>query len=99
LDKIHSEENHFKISIISFSFLFIFGIIGLLDTMLEFNYGIGWAGWLFWALVLYFVIKLKHPPIADSTELDNRRKFVGYFSLFILLISFSPTPIMFILPA
>jgi membrane-associated protease RseP (regulator of RpoE activity) len=96
---LFGKENHFKISIVAFSFLFIFGIAGLIDTMLEFNYGIGWAGWLFWSLVLYFVIKLKHPPIADNTELDNRRKLVGYFSLFILLISFSPTPIMFILPS
>ena len=48
---------------------------------------------------LFFVIKLKHPPIADTQELDKRRRYVGYISLFILVISFSPTPIMFNLPA
>jgi len=96
---LFGKENHYKISVIAFSFLFIFGIVGLIDTILEFNYGIGWAGWLFWALVLFFVIKLKHPPIADTQELDKRRRYVGYFSLFILVISFSPTPIMFNLPA
>jgi len=96
---LFGKENHYKISIIAFSFLFIFGLFGLIDTMLELNYGIGWVGWLFWALVLFFVIKLKHPPIADTQELDKRRRYVGYISLLILLISFSPTPIMLNLPA
>ncbi|MBT8382562.1 MAG: site-2 protease family protein, partial [Ignavibacteria bacterium] len=58
----------------------------------------GWSGWLFWALILDFVIKLKHPPVPDSNELDSRRKLVGYFSFFIFLISFSPMPIMLTLP-
>jgi hypothetical protein len=72
----------------------VFGIIGLVDSILEINYGIGWSGWLFWSLILYFVIKLKHPPVLDATELDPRRKLIGYLSFFIFLISFSPMPIM-----
>jgi membrane-associated protease RseP (regulator of RpoE activity) len=88
------DQNHFKLSVICTSVMFVFGIIGLLDSMLEINYGIGWSGWLFWALILYFVIKLKHPPVLDSTELDSGRKLVGYFSFFIFLISFSPMPFM-----
>jgi membrane-associated protease RseP (regulator of RpoE activity) len=96
---LFGNENHYKISVIAFAFLFIFGALGLMDTMLELNYGIGWSGWLFWSLVLYFVIKLKHPPITDTKELDNRRKFIGYISLLILIISFSPIPIMLTLTA
>jgi membrane-associated protease RseP (regulator of RpoE activity) len=88
------DQNHFKLSVICTSVMFVFGIIGLLDSMLEINYGIGWSGWLFWALILYFVIKLKHPPVHDSTELDSGRKLVGYLSFFIFLISISPMPIM-----
>ena len=92
------DQNHFKLSVICTSVMFVFGIIGLLDSMLEINYGIGWSGWLFWALILYFVIKLKHPPVLDSTELDPGRKLVGYFAFFIFIISFSPMPIMLTLP-
>jgi|WetSurSiteA1Bulk_404760.scaffolds.fasta_scaffold62368_1 membrane-associated protease RseP (regulator of RpoE activity) len=92
------DQNHFKLSVICISVMFVFGVIGLLDLILEINYGIGWSGWLFWALILYFVIKLKHPPVLDSTELDSGRKLVGYFSFFIFLISFSPMPIMLSLP-
>lgn len=92
------EQNHYKISVICFSFMFIFGIIGLVDSVLEFNYGVGWSGWLFWSLILYFVIKLKHPSVLDATQLDSRRKLIGYFAFFIFIISFSPMPIMLTLP-
>ena len=91
-------ENHYKISVISFLFLFVFGLIGLIDSTLELNYGIGWAGWLFWSLVLYFIIKLKHPPVPDTNDIGRARKVIGYLSFFILVISFSPTPIMLTLP-
>jgi membrane-associated protease RseP (regulator of RpoE activity) len=92
------EKNHYKISVICFVIMFIFGIVGLVDSMLELNLSIGWSGWLFWSLILYFVIKLKHPPVLDATGLDPRRKLIGYFSFFIFLISFSPMPIMLTLP-
>jgi len=92
------DEKHYKISGIAFIIMFVFGLVGLIDTTLELNYGIGWSGWLFWALISYFVIKLKHPPVLDTTELDNSRMMIGYTSFFIFLISFSPTPIMLTLP-
>jgi membrane-associated protease RseP (regulator of RpoE activity) len=92
------EQNHYKVSVIAFIAMFLFGIVGLVDGLLELNYGIGWSGWLFWALILYFVIKLKHPPVPDPNELDPRRKLIGYFSFFIFIISFSPMPIMLTLP-
>ena len=88
------DKNHFKIAVIAFTLLFIFGISGLVDSILELNLNIGWSGWLFWALVLYFIIRLKHPPIQDNEPLDQRRMILGYFSFVILLISFSPNPIM-----
>jgi membrane-associated protease RseP (regulator of RpoE activity) len=92
------DQNHFKLSVICTSIMFVFGIIGLLDSMLEINYGIGWSGWLFWALILYFVIKLKHPPVRDAAVLNPRRRLIGYFAFFIFIISFSPMPIMLTLP-
>lgn len=92
------EKMHYKISIVAFSIMFVFGIIGFADTFLELNYGIGWAGWLFWSLILFFIIKLKHPPVLHVTELDPKRKFIGYISFLIFIISFSPMPIILSLP-
>ncbi len=86
-------ETHYKIAVICFIILFVFGVAGFADVYLELNIGIGWAGWLFWALIFYFVIKLKHPTVPDYTELDFRRKVIGYISFFIFLICFSPIPL------
>ncbi len=88
------EKNHYMIAVITFVFLFIFGLSGFADSMLGLNLNIGWSGWLFWALILYFIIRLKHPPIADDTPLDSKRMMLGYFSFIILLLSFSPNPII-----
>jgi membrane-associated protease RseP (regulator of RpoE activity) len=86
------EKNHYKIAVIFFALLFIFGTLGLLESYITFPFTLGWAGWLFWALILFFFIKLKHPPIPDYTPLSMWRIVLGYISFFILLISFSPSP-------
>ncbi|MCH8170486.1 MAG: site-2 protease family protein [Bacteroidetes bacterium] len=83
---------HYKIAVISFSLLFVLGTIGILEGVLDLSVTFGWSGWLFWALILYFFIKLKHPPVPDNSELDFKRKLLGYISFIILLMSFSPTP-------
>jgi hypothetical protein len=88
------DKNHFKISSISAIILLILGFGGLIDSFLELNSGIGWSGWLFWAFILYFIVKLKHPPVADVLPLDKKRMYLGYLAYFILILSFSPAPIM-----
>jgi membrane-associated protease RseP (regulator of RpoE activity) len=92
------DENSYKVSVIAFLILFVLGIIGIVDGTLELGLGIGWGGWLFWSLILYFVIRLKHPPVPDSIPLSKGRMLLGYLSLFIFIISFSPAPIMLTLP-
>jgi len=86
------EHNHYKVAVISFALLFILGILGFAEAFLETSFIFGWSGWLFWAMILYFFIKLKHPPIPDYEPLDRGRLILGYLSFFILIISFSPNP-------
>ncbi len=93
-----SDEHYYKVYAIAFLVLFILEIIGILDSTLELGLCIGWGGWLFWSLILYFVIRLKHPPVPDPVPLSKGRMFLGYLSLFIFVISFSPAPIMLTLP-
>jgi membrane-associated protease RseP (regulator of RpoE activity) len=88
------EENSYKISAIAFIVLFALGLIGIVDSTLEFGLDIGWSGWLFWAVILYFVIRLKHPPIPDPVPLDSARMKLGYLSFLIFIISFTPAPII-----
>jgi membrane-associated protease RseP (regulator of RpoE activity) len=54
------------------------------------NYGL--FNWLVWAFVIYFVIRVDHPPIYDPEPLDLKRKIWGAFALFMFLTSFTPAP-------
>lgn len=74
------------------AFLLAMGIPGAVRDFLNLDIGFGWSGWLFWALILFFIIKVKHPPVYEFVKLDTRRMLVGYLSLFIFLISIAPTP-------
>lgn len=88
------DKRHFEISSISTVILAGLGFTGILEALLGFNFGIGWSGWLFWAIILFFIIKIKHPPVADNMPLDKKRMFLGYISFFIFVISFSPAPLV-----
>ncbi|MBI4496230.1 MAG: site-2 protease family protein [Deltaproteobacteria bacterium] len=53
---------------------------------------LGWEGWLFWS-VLLLVMGLRHPPLLDpGVDLDRRRRTVGWFTLALFGITFTPVP-------
>lgn len=82
---------HRKIARVFFFIILIVGLLGLLP-LAGVNANLGWTGWLFWCLILFFVIKLDHPPALDSSPLDTKRKIVGWLTILIFIVSFSPTP-------
>ncbi|NUN09349.1 MAG: site-2 protease family protein [Ignavibacteriaceae bacterium] len=86
-DKIHK-----TVSSISLILLVALGIIGIIENYMALNTSIGWIGWLFWAAVLNFILKRDHPPVYDSTELDLKRKIIGYIGILIFILSFTPVP-------
>lgn len=92
-------KKHETVASISLILLVFLGVMGFVDTLLELDLGIGWSGWLFWGLILYFVIKVKHPPVPDFRQLSGARMVIGYISLIILFLSFSPSPFVLSLPA
>jgi len=58
--------------------------------------GIFWIGWFVWALLIFFFLKLKHPPIVDESQpLDMRRKIIGFIAFVIFVILFIPIPFSF----
>ena len=87
-----NDKKHEAVASISMIIMIMIGVIGALDSFLELGFNFGWTGWIFWVLILNFIIKVKHPPVVSFQPLDSRRMAVGYFSLFILIISFSPSP-------
>jgi len=87
-----SSQTHRRIADISFILLIVLGMSGFLFEYLHWDVPFGWTGWIFWALILKFFVKLYHPEVPDTTELDPRRKLIGYFAIFILAVSFIPAP-------
>ncbi len=52
-----------------------------------------WPGWLVWAIVILFLIRLKHPPtILDWIPLDSRRRSLALVALIIFILTFTPKP-------
>lgn len=50
-----------------------------------------WAGYLPFALLVFFVLKLKHPPtLMDGLPLDRRRRWLSLLALLILVLTFVP---------
>jgi len=86
------EKKHETIASIAMILLVILGVLGILESFLNISITIGWSGWLFWSLILFFFIKIKHPPVNQFEELDWKRKILGYIAIIIFILSFSPTP-------
>jgi len=52
-----------------------------------------WPGWIVWA-VLMLIIGYRHPPVVyPDIQLDRRRKLIGWVSLIIFILTFTPTPV------
>jgi membrane-associated protease RseP (regulator of RpoE activity) len=49
----------------------------------------GWFGWFFWAIFTRLVIKMNHPYVDLSDELNTTRKVIGWISILILITCFS----------
>ncbi len=86
------EKKQEAIASIAMILLVFLGVLGILGSFLNIGPTIGWSGWLLWSVILYFFIKVKHPPVNKFEELDWRRKILGYIAILIFILSFSPTP-------
>lgn len=52
-----------------------------------------WLGWIFWALIGLFLIKIKHPPtILDDVPLDKTRLAIGFVCIIVFVLCFIPIP-------
>lgn len=87
-------KNAAIIAYVTVGVLFTMGILGLLPLFgIEINAGS--INWLFWALLIIFAIKIKHPPTVehDPEPLSDARMLIGWFTYLILVLSSTPIPI------
>jgi membrane-associated protease RseP (regulator of RpoE activity) len=84
-----------KQGIIARVFFVILILIGVSSFLPLFgpNIQLGTAGWLLWAAILYFLIKLEHPPVEEFAELSPGRKQLGWFTFVVFLLTFPPIPL------
>lgn len=76
--------NSFYLSIQSF----MLDKLGFLKSVIG-PYFHSWGGWILWAVIAKFFLKIKHPYIDDDEDIGTNRKILGWFSIAILVLSFS----------
>lgn len=85
-------SKHRIVARVFFVLILFTGIIGLLPyagiNVLT-HYGL--TNWIFWSIMVFFVIKVDHPPIYDTEPMDLKRKMWGVFALFMFISSFTPS--------
>jgi membrane-associated protease RseP (regulator of RpoE activity) len=84
----------YKHRYIARGFFYFMIALGLLSGLSFIGFRIlsGTIGWLVWAAVLFFVIKLDHPPIYDETPLSPRQVLWGWVMMFVFFLIFTPIP-------
>lgn len=54
----------------------------------------GWIGWIVYALLLTFILRIGHPPVLDESEALNKTRIgIAICGLIVLLLCFMPVPI------
>ena len=67
--------------------------LGAVQMVLPGAERIGFNGWFIWLILIFTVIGPFHPPALDDvTELDGRRKLVGYLVILVFILTFVPVP-------
>ncbi len=77
---------------IAYVFLFTLIVISLSGFFLFENIDFIGFGWLIWVAILFFIIKPKHPEIDSYTEIDIKRKILGWSVMIFFTLTFVPYP-------
>lgn len=53
----------------------------------------GYTGWLVWTLLIFFLIRVEHPPVMNDQKLTPTRRVLGYLAIAIFILCFSIRPL------
>ncbi|MBI3958489.1 MAG: site-2 protease family protein [Chloroflexi bacterium] len=76
--------------------MLLLGIAGLEQVQARIGglENVGWSGWFMWLVLINFLGGPFHPPALDDvTELDPRRRWLGYAVILIFVLTFVPVPL------
>lgn len=54
----------------------------------------GWSTWWLWVLIIYFMLRSHAPVLDEITELDPKRKALGFAMLVVFALIFAPAPLI-----
>jgi membrane-associated protease RseP (regulator of RpoE activity) len=54
--------------------------------------------WILWTLLLFILGRVYAVPLDNITQLDNRRRWIGYLAIIIFVVVFVPNPLQLIEP-
>jgi membrane-associated protease RseP (regulator of RpoE activity) len=63
-------------------------IVGILAAM-----GVFWNGWWLWAGLIFLLGRRSAETLDQVTELDSKRRIIGYIALALFVLTFIPVPI------
>jgi membrane-associated protease RseP (regulator of RpoE activity) len=72
-------------------------LVGYWDTAPDWLHKIAVPGgetWFLWAIITTFVIRFRHPPSTDESPLGFRRSIIGYLTILIFILCFTPSPLI-----
>lgn len=87
-------KHHKIVARFFFGLLVVMSVIGILNYAEVTNYqDLGSPMWVIWVVLLFFLVKIDHPPFYDPQQLGIGRKLLGVFAFFMFICSFTPAPV------
>ena len=85
-----------RVNLAVLGFMALLGVAGLppVQRLLPALEPYGFTGWFFWLFLVVAVIGPFHPPALDDvTELDGKRRLIGFVVLALFVLIFIPSPL------
>lgn len=71
---------------------FVDEAVAMMQSIPHFG-AIFWPGWVFWAAIILFVVKVEHPEVPEFAGLGPRRRLIGWLSYVMFALCLIPAPI------
>jgi membrane-associated protease RseP (regulator of RpoE activity) len=68
--------------------------LSFLPVLLTFSFEAFNSGWLLWVFILFWLGNVRAQPLDDITELDTKRRALGFFVLILFVLLFTPIPLV-----
>lgn len=68
--------------------------LSFLPVLLTFSLDAFNYGWLLWVFLLFWLGNVRTQPLDDITELDTKRRALGFFVLILFILLFTPIPLV-----